>query len=174
MADAIDFTELARRFRKAAAGLPAFGKKLGRSMGNNATDDIKDRIIQRGEGADGKPLRRPETSGGLPGFGQGETDDYSPKYKAKKIKAGRYRGHIDLQFTTRMWSSTGIVERKVEGKSDFLVIIAAKNKENQDKLDWNSDRYGNVLELSPGEVETLRVDYIAEVDLYIAGHLEGN
>lgn len=173
MAEAIDFAELARRLRKAADGLPAFGKNVAGTLGENATQAIKDRIISRGEGADGQKLKRPETFGGLPGFGQGQTDDYSPKYKARKIKLGRYRGHIDLQLTTRMWSSTGVVEKEVKGKGGFVVTIAARDQENQDKLDYNSDRYGNVLEQSKSEVEELRIDYMEEVDLYIQSQLEG-
>ena len=33
-------------------------------------------------------------------------EDYTPEYKNKKTKAGRYRGHVDFQYSGQMLAST--------------------------------------------------------------------
>lgn len=151
MADQEDFRALARAFRAAANGLPQFGRTVSSKLGNNAIGDIEGRIRRKGLKADGSSV-----------------GDYSPGYLAYKKRKGRYKGHVDLDLTGRMWGNTGVTQQAVNGTGGFLVIIAGRSAETQKKLDDNSARFGlDVLELSDAEAEELVLDFDDELVLYL-------
>lgn len=143
MARTFTFEEAAARLREAAAALPRFGEDMAVKLSNNAIADIEGRIREKGINADGGPM----------------SPDYTPQYKSYKKRKGRYKGHVDLDLTGRMWGNTGVVENRKSPKGGFFVTIAGRNQETQDKLDWNSERYGDVLRLSAKEQEELTLDF---------------
>lgn len=77
----------------------------------------------------------------------------SEPYKKKREKKGRQTEYVDVTFTrggAGMLGSTGIVsETFVNGI--VTVKVAGKDDFTQNKLDWNSDRYGDILETTKKE-----------------------
>lgn len=85
----------------------------------------------------------------------------SEPYKKKREKRGRQTDYVDLTFTrggAGMFGSTGIVQ---ESFADGIVNVkvAGRDSFTQDKLDWNSDRYGDVLGVSKKEEELLHESF---------------
>lgn len=77
----------------------------------------------------------------------------SEPYKKKREKKGRQTAYVDLTMTrggAGMFGSTGIVS-EINNGGVVNVVVAGRDSFTQDKLDWNSDRYGDVLEVSKKE-----------------------
>lgn len=85
----------------------------------------------------------------------------SEPYKKKREKKGRQTEYVDVTFTrggAGMLGSTGIVsETFVNGI--VTVKVAGKDEFTQNKLDWNSDRYGDILETTKKEDALLLSTY---------------
>lgn len=102
----------------------------------------------------------------------GAFEDYTPSYKAKKTKAGRYRGKVDFQLTGQMLASTGtglvniVQESSTVSGAVATVIIAGRDKETQDKIEGNNRKRPGFLNPSPKEidrVENIRTKRIEEM-----------
>lgn len=79
---------------------------------------------------------------------------------------------INLSFTNSMWKNTrGFV---VETGEDYVIIsIHASNRKDQDKLNYLSGRFGNLLALNEEEQEYLRKANEARFRKKIEKHLGG-
>lgn len=114
---------------------------------------IKQRVQERGLNPKGSPYPA-----------------YSKSYLEKKKKAGKYRGFVDFTLTGRTLGnvkSTGsldVVSSKDELNSGIAVIKPTTQFE-QDKLNWNTEKKGDILALS--EQEKIRL-----TDLYEQGILD--
>lgn len=151
MATSDELTALASTFRSAAEGLPGFAKTISTLLATNAVADIEGRVRRDGLRADGQDI-----------------GDYSPGYLSYKKRIGRYKGHVDLDLTGRMWSNTGITEQRVEGGGSFYVAIAGRSDETQKKLDDNAERFEfDPLALSESETAELVQDFDDELQLYL-------
>lgn len=81
----------------------------------------------------------------------------SEPYKKQRQKKGRQVAHVDLTMTrggAGMFGSTGLVEQSFEN-GIARVVVAGKDEFTQDKLEWNSERYGDVLAVSAAEEKLL-------------------
>lgn len=77
----------------------------------------------------------------------------SGPYKKKREKKGRQTAYVDLTMTrggAGMFGSTGIVAQSFDGNV-VKVSVGGKDEFTDNKLEWNSDRYGDVLEVSKKE-----------------------
>jgi hypothetical protein len=77
----------------------------------------------------------------------------SEPYIKKRKKGGRQTAYVDLTMTrggAGMFGSTGIVLEEAN-VGVVHVKVAGKDSFTQNKLDWNSERYGDVLEVSKKE-----------------------
>jgi len=98
----------------------------------------------------------------------------SEPYKKKRESKGRQTDYVDLTMTrggAGMFGSTGIVSETFDGKV-VNVTVAGRDEFTANKLEWNSDRYGDVLEVSKKEegllfesFEVFLSDLIQEVGL---------
>ena len=98
---------------------------------------IKQRIIGTGRNAEGEQFK-----------------DYSKRYKAFKKKAGKYRGFVDFSFSTRMWANIKLVSSDSQLRKGIAKISATTTFE-QDKLNWNTEKKGEILALSDYERDML-------------------
>ena len=83
-------------------------------------------------------------------------------YKDARKIAGRRTDFVDLTFTGKMWAGTVALIESADANS-VTAVIKGRNKETQDKLNYNSKRYGNVLRLTKNEqfqIEKARLDRI--------------
>lgn len=136
--------EYSKRFQNVISELQngAMGDILV-ATANEAQMMIKERIQERGIDANGARYK-----------------DYTEAYKKRKQKAGKYRGFTDFSFTTRMWQNVQLVSSTSEAGEDVgRATISAKSEENRVKLQANTERFGGILELSEGEIDTLRQSY---------------
>lgn len=156
-----DLSDLSSDMRSAAADVPAFTDRLAVTLSNNAKAAIEGRIRGRNDGQ-GKNIGGID-SRGIP------LKPYSPAYAALKTRKGRNKGFTDLDFTGDMWNNTGTII-STGGRDGFEATIAGRTKETQEKLDANTDRYGNVLAQSDQEVEELQLDLDEEIELFLKHH----
>lgn len=89
---------------------------------------------------------------------------YSPAYK--KQKSARYGeesvSKTNLTLTGDMWRKTTVTEAKQEGK-EYVVTVGGTDDFAQNKIDWNSDRYGDIMTLSDQEKDNADETYNNEI-----------
>lgn len=85
-------------------------------------------------------------------------DDYTPEYKKKKTKAGRYRGHVDFSLTGQMLASTstgferiGPTEKSISGNK-AKVVFDGRDDLTRKKLAGNAKKRGPFLNPSASEL----------------------
>lgn len=156
-----DLRDLSSDMKAAAAAVPAFTDSLAVTLSNNAKAAIEGRIRGKNDGH-GKNI------GGIDAQGR-PLAPYSPAYAAYKTRKGRNKGFTDLDFSGDMWNNTGTIV-STGGRDGFEATIAGRTKETQDKLDANTERYGNVLAQSEEEVQELQLDLDEEIELFLKEH----
>lgn len=77
--------------------------------------------------------------------------DPDPGYFDKLTNWGEFREaqglqseHVDLSYSNRMFSNIQIVRFETEG-TIYKAILGGTNEEDQNKMNWNRDRYGNFI-----------------------------
>ena len=79
------------------------------------------------------------------------------QYKKKREKAGRQTDYVDVTFTrggAGMFGSTGIVSESFDGNI-ARAVVGGVDEFTANKLEWNSERYGDLLKPSKKEEELL-------------------
>lgn len=137
--------EKIEEFKQLRAALPEFIENMSLLLPAEALRDVRSRQQERGQNAQGNDHK-----------------PYTPAYLKQKQKAGKYTGKVDLTYSTRMWNNTGVVGRETN-TDGFRVEIAGRSEETQVKLDANSERYGDVLEMSSDEIDNLATRFDEEL-----------
>lgn len=136
---------LIRRLESAQRQLPTEAMKQAVIAAEESTAVIQRRIQSTGTSSTGDPFI-----------------DYTPQYKKRKIKQGRYRGVVDYTNTGRMWNNTGVVEKQVGKKS--TVKVGGRSKETVDKLKGNTEYRGEVLALAKNEQALIKQVYFQHME----------
>ena len=96
---------------------------------------------------------------------------YSDEYVNVRNKKGYETTFTNLTFTGQMWRSTGIVNEGATAKG-YTVEIGGGDATAKNKVQWNSERYGDILRVSKKEETQLQVqineqlnDFIKQVGL---------
>lgn len=76
-------------------------------------------------------------------------------YKEFREIQGRPGDHVNLSLTGKMWQATAIVAR-ARRQYTFISFIGGLNKEAQDKLSWNTTRFGLFLAVNDEEQGVMR------------------
>jgi len=84
--------------------------------------------------------------------------EYSKGYLTYKKKEGKYRGFVDFSFTNDMWSRIKLISPKDELDKGIAVIKATTSFE-QNKLNWNTEKKGDILALNEKEKQSLVKSY---------------
>lgn len=95
-----------------------------------------------------------------------ELAGYSPEYQKRKKKAGKDVGFTNLTFTGDMWRKVDVVSAQQQG-SKYEVLVGGKDQLSENKLEWNSARYGDVLDVSTKEEELMTQTYDEEIQKII-------
>lgn len=122
--------------------------EIVQTAGLTAVAKVKDRVQSTGKDSRGNS------------FG-----DYDPKYKRRK--AARY-GEESARFknftlTGNMWREVTVTDVNDDGKT-VSATVAARTTGAQDKINWNSERDGNILLLSESENSEIMQDVIADIE----------
>jgi hypothetical protein len=182
------FEELDKNFDKTIKQIktdPTIMVKLGIS----ALTFIKERVIEKGTDASGRPYKSYSTKPMLVGcksFVQKsacaamlgskskrkELEWRTVKghklailpggYKELREKQGRQTNHVDFSVTNEMWNDINIISKRSEHQGG-TVIIGAKKESEKKKLEGNTKRRGDILDLSKSELDDLQLVYNLKV-----------
>lgn len=64
---------------------------------------------------------------------------------------GLQSAFVDLSYTNQMWADMQPVEVRQESDGRVVAYLGARTKENQDKMNYNRDRYGDFISLGIGK-----------------------
>jgi len=107
----------------------------------NSIEFIKERFIQRGTevGSGGEEVAFPA---------------YSPKYA--KYKEERFGASTPnrIVLTGETLRGLKIINRQTDG-ANYAVTVGGDTKISEERLEWNSTRYGDLLRLTTNEEETI-------------------
>jgi len=134
-------------------------------IGRGLKSQIQFRIQERGIGSDGTPLPS-YSKKKVPAYfylgrslnqtGESQVLDAAANgegvsYEEFREFQGLQTGHTDLTFTGDMWRNIDFAQSGNVNR--YVVVVGPTNKDAEDKLSWNSDRYGPILEPTTEEVE---------------------
>ena len=139
--------ELVDQFDEAISVVPKLIAKHTEIGATNALALVDLRLVQKGTGANGAPFK-----------------DYTPAWKKKKTEAGRYRGHVDFQFSGQMLASIttaferGDVQRTI-GKDRTTIAFVPRDEFTRKKVEGNNRRRPGFL--NPSKEEMITVTEVA-------------
>ncbi len=79
-------------------------------------------------------------------------------YKEFRQLHGRQTDHVDFSFTGKMWNNINLISSTNEHQQG-VVIIGARTDEEKKKLEGNTKRKGDILDLSNKELTYLSEKY---------------
>jgi len=107
-------------------------------VANELLTQVKERIIGSGRNYQGNPFA-----------------SYNPIYAKRRDEAGRQTQYVDFEFTGRMWASIR-PEVTLNTPTTTEVTIKASNQGDQDKLNGQFRKRGNILRPTEQEIEFAR------------------
>lgn len=146
-------------------------EKVAVQIAANLLAQVENRIIQKGEDSNGNKFPGYSNTQVPKYYYYGKSRNTGADNRVKKAKTktlsyeqfrqinGLQTQHVDLYFTGEMWRGTGVkVEKNIFGFTS--VSIQGRTKPAQDKIRWNSDRYGeSILKPQKDEIEAARRAY---------------
>ena len=131
-----------RKIDNALAKLPEALVKESIILASDINATIADRVQNDGLNADG-----------------GTFGDYAASTRKQKVKKGQTSSPYPLINFTDTGLMFSNIKPTVERKGTKVVItLKASNKAEIDKLRWNTDRFGEILEASKDEQDQLKKD----------------
>ena len=136
--------QLEAAFRRLEKDLPAILLRQTEVAANDIMALVDQRIVETGRDVNGQAF-----------------EDYTPTYKAKKEKLGRYTGKVDFQLTGQMLASTQTGLKNINTKSkEFsgttaIVVIGPLDEETRGKVEGNQKKRPGFLNPSKAEVERI-------------------
>ena len=131
-----------RKIDNALAKLPEALVKEALTLASDINATIADRVQNDGLNADG-----------------GTFGDYAASTRKQKVKKGQTSSPYPLINFTDTGLMFSNIKPTVERKGTKVVItLKASNKAEIDKLRWNTDRFGEILEASKQEQDNFKKD----------------
>ena len=131
-----------RKIDNALAKLPEALVKEALTLASDINATIADRVQNDGLNADG-----------------GTFGDYADSTRKQKVEKGQTSSPYPLINFTDTGLMFANIKPTVERKGTKVVItLKASNKAEIDKLRWNTDRFGEILEASKDEQDQLKKD----------------
>lgn len=151
----MNLEELEASFRRLIRALPDIVLHQTEVAANDAMALVDQRLVETGTNASGASF-----------------EDYTPSYKARKVKLGRYTGKVDFQLTGQMLASTATGLKNIVTKSATssgavaVVVIGPRDEETRRKVEGNDKHRPGFLNPSKDEVkriENIRTKRIEEL-----------
>lgn len=79
-------------------------------------------------------------------------------YKQYRELMGRQTNHVDFSVTNNMWNDINVISKSSDHQKG-VAIIGAKQEIEKKKLEGNTKRRGDILDLSASEIEDLKLTY---------------
>jgi hypothetical protein len=83
-------------------------------------------------------------------------------YKQFRELHGRQTSHVDFSFTNKMWNDINVIS-SASDHAQGMAIIGAKEVQEKKKLEGNTARKGEILDLSQKEIDYLLGQYNLQV-----------
>ncbi len=151
----MNLEELEASFRRLIRALPDIVLNQTEVAANDIMGLVDQRLVETGTNASGTSF-----------------EDYTPDYKARKVKLGRYTGKVDFQLTGQMLASTATGLKNITTKSATssgavaVVVIGPRDEETRRKVEGNDKHRPGFLNPSKDEVkriENIRTKRIEEL-----------
>lgn len=138
-------------------------------LGADLCADIADRVINKGEGADGTKFSAYSTKE-VPAFwyfGRSVNAGGEAKVRAEAKKKegvsysefrsynGRETGFKNFSFTNEMWRGFGVKAAQFSA-GNYVLLIGGKNKASADKIAWMGGQEGRSI-IEPNKAEMARI-----------------
>ena len=79
-------------------------------------------------------------------------------YKQLREMQGRQTNHVDFSYTGRMWGDINVVSSAGDHNKG-IAMIGAKTEEGNDILAGNTEKRGDILDLSKSEIADIALAY---------------
>lgn len=148
--------ELREKLERARADLPSYFLEVATSVALTGKALSERTIKDKGFGEmysnnkvpawfmDGKELNASGASFITKKKASKNKEDTYTNWKEFRQAQGLQTGHVDLTFSGKMWA--GMFPREAYQKGDmFLAPLGHNNKEGQDEMNWNYERYGDFV-----------------------------
>lgn len=76
---------------------------------------------------------------------------YSEKYQKRRVKKNLLGESINFSFTNQMWTTT--IPRLEKSNDKEIIFIIKPDQANEDKMKYQSERFGNIIALNKKEIE---------------------
>jgi hypothetical protein len=87
-------------------------------------------------------------------------------YKQYRELHGRQTNFVDFSFTNRMWDNIALISKQSD-HAKGTAIIGARSDDNKKKLEGNTKRRGDILDLSNSEIDELKQTYsLGELQIF--------
>jgi hypothetical protein len=83
-------------------------------------------------------------------------------YKQYRELMGRQTNYVDFSVTNNMWNDINVISKGADHEKG-IAIIGAKQEIEKKKLKGNTERRGDILDLSDKEIEQLKTSYNLDV-----------
>lgn len=166
----MDFSELQKAIKKAKAEIQASLISEGNVIGADAAALVEDRIVTKGEKAEGgkfspystKPVAafryfgRSRNSSGEQGVRKAAKEKRGVSYKDFRELNGLNTSVKNFQFTGEMWRGMGVVNVRLISYSVLEITIGGKNPRSKFLLNAHSERENsNLTEPSKSELQII-------------------
>jgi hypothetical protein len=113
----------------------------GKELNQRGTKFLEQRGVHPATGEQGpaKKKRRKAGEKESPGFHL-TTTTWGEFRQAQGLQAA----FVDLSYSNKMWANMGPV-RIEDREGNVVALLGATNREAQDKMNWNRDRYGDFI-----------------------------
>ncbi len=118
---------------------------MAQTAATTAASNIRDRIQNHGLDANEVQLR-----------------PYNPEYK--KLKQDKYNYIENFTNLTLTGEMFGVAKKNIDiisagqGSNGYEVIVGGKTATSQQKINWNSESYGDILRLTKKEETNLQIE----------------
>lgn len=111
----------------------------GKELNLKGTKFLEDRGVHPSTGTQGEAKKKRKKKGE-----EQESFDTLTNWKEFRDAQGLQTEHVDLSYSNKMFAAMGPVNPEQRGDI-FLAPLGGTNKEAQDKMNWNFERYGDFI-----------------------------
>lgn len=181
------FPELDKKYDNIVRDLATARGQMMVDLGVSALMMIKKRVQETGTDAKGSKYRPYSTKAMLVGckgmnvavcksfFGKEKNKEHQWRtvngrhlailpggYKQFREMHGRQTSHVDFSFSNSMWNDINVISNSGQHQQGIAVIGARQDIEKK-KLAGNTERRGDILDLSQKEIDQLKTQYNLQV-----------
>jgi hypothetical protein len=155
------------KLRRLSEEIKKSGERIAQKMALTGKSLVQERIQREGFGAEYSKNDIPafflygkaRNAAGRKYLEENNLDDDLVSWGEFRKVQGLQNEYVDLTYSGRMFAGLTVIEKTTQG-TRFVARLGGSDKEVDEKLDWNSQRYGDFLQ--PNEAEQKEVDEIVQ------------